>query len=722
MTPSLPTEFRRIVVIGAGTMGSGIAAHMANLGFQVTLLDRTPDVAREAFQRALGVKPPHFYLPATADTLTVGGLEDHFTEIAQADWVCEAIIEKPEAKKALYEKLDGLIREDAFISTNTSGLQISLLAEGRSESFRSRFLGTHFFNPPRYLKLLELIPTPETHPDVVAALTRLLNLEAARRVVPAKDTPGFIANRFGMWSMYKAVQVAEKLGLTIEQVDEITGPFLGRPRSGSFRLNDIVGIDIMEDIARNLIERCPHDPHTNVLKAPRSLAHLMEKGWIGAKAGQGFYLKHGKELLSLDLVTLAYRSRQEPDLPTLKQFGRKPLAERLREGLRAKDEAGEFLREYLLPTLAYADYLKEEVSHSILDFDRVMEWGFAWEAGPFKMADMIAEGEGRRFYSGASSLGFQGEFIPFPAEPEFAPLSSFPVTHEGPALRVRDLGDGVSALSLTTKMGTWGPAAVKEVTDFLKATPPERLVLAGESRSFSAGYDLKTFSDLIAAKDWTGIEAAIKEFQELGLLFSSIPSVAAVFGHCLGGGFEMAASCSMIAAHPESQIGLPEALVGLIPGGTGTLIMRQRGQTSAKQLADTIATLGQGTVSGCADQARTMGFLRREDVTVYHPDRLIPEAKRLALKAVPGRSPEWPPVGGPVMGMVDSALQDLKKAGSMSDHDLQIARWLKDAMVKSTSFDDALLRERQGFVVLCQEGLTLARINHMLESGRPLRN
>lgn len=722
MNPSLPQDFRRIVVIGAGTMGSGIAAHLANLGCQVTLLDRTPEVAREAFQRALAVKPPHFYLPATAETLTVGGIEEHWAEVAQADWICEAIIEKPEAKKALYEKLDGLIREDAFISTNTSGLQISLLAEGRSESFRSRFLGTHFFNPPRYLKLLELIPTPETHPAVVEALTRRLNMDAARRVVPAKDTPGFIANRFGMWSMYKAVHVAEKLGLTIEQVDEITGPFLGRPRSGSFRLNDIVGIDIMEDIAKNLIERCPHDPCTKALAAPRSLAHLKEKGWLGTKSGQGYYQKHGRELLSLDLGTLAYRSRQEPDLPTLKQFARKPLAERLCLGLKAKDEAGEFLREYLLPTLAYADSLKEEISHSILDFDRVMEWGFGWEAGPFRMADMIAEGEVRTYYSGASFQDFSGVHVSFPSEPEFAPLASFPIIQDGATCRLRDLGDGVTALSLLTKMGTWSPAAVKEVTQILTDSAPERLVLAGEGRSFSAGYDLKTFADLISAKDWAGIDGAIKEFQELSLILSRIPSVAAVYGYCLGGGFEMAASCTLIAAHPESQIGLPEALVGLIPGGTGTLIMRQRGQTSARHLADTILMLAQGTVSACADQARVLGYLRREDVTVYHPDRLITEAKRLALSLAPSRSHDWPAVGGPVMGMVDTSLQEQKKAGTMSDHDLLITRWLKDAMLRSTSFEDALVRERQGFITLCQEGLTLARIHHMLESGRPLRN
>jgi 3-hydroxyacyl-CoA dehydrogenase len=287
-------------------MGSGIAAHMANLGFSVTLLDLTEDSVRGAFDRAKRARPPHFYVPETAESVRLGSIGRNLEWAGEADWVCEAIVEKLDAKRQLFQMLEPLLREDAFVSTNTSGLEISILSEGRSDSFRRRFLGTHFFNPPRYLKLLELIPTPETDASVVRAMTGFLEEGAARRVVVAKDTPGFIANRFGMWSMFHATHVAERLGLTIEQVDLITGPFLGRPRSGSFRLNDLVGIDIMEDIARNLVSRCPDDPHTKELEPPRSLAFLLEKGWIGEKAGQGYYRREGRELMSLDLVTLAY--------------------------------------------------------------------------------------------------------------------------------------------------------------------------------------------------------------------------------------------------------------------------------------------------------------------------------------------------------------------------------------------------------------------------------
>lgn len=711
---------QKVCVLGAGTMGSGIAAHLANIGFQVSLLDRTVDEAGAAFERAKKIRPPHFYLAETAEAVRIGGVSDHHDWIAEADWVCEAIIEKPEAKKALYAEVDPLLRPDAFITTNTSGLEISLLAEGRSESFRRRFLGTHFFNPPRYLKLLELIPTGETAPEVVQAVAAFLNGPAARRVVLAKDTPGFIANRYGMWSMYKAIHVAEKLQLTIEQVDEITGPFLGRPRSGSFRLNDLVGLDIMEDIARNIMERCPHDSHVGVLRTPASLAYLKEKGWIGAKAGQGYTRKEGKEFLSFDLTTLAYRNRLEPDLPTVKELGRSPLSTRITEGLKRKDETGEFLREYLLPTLQYADALKEEISHNVQDFDRVMKWGFGWEAGPFEMIDMLGGGE--PWYQPAAVRSYFGGLEALPAEPEFAQIHDFPLVEKRETFSIRDLGDGVTALALTTKMGTISPRTVAELTDVLSGGSLSRIVFTSEAKHFSAGFDLRFFLERIEERDWAGVDSAIHAFQQLGLLFGKTPSVAAVYGYCLGGGLEMAASCSLMAAAPESQIGLPESRVGLVPGGTGTVLMSLRGQSSAKALAEKTALLARGVVSDNADHARKLGYLRREDVVVYQQDSLIARAKELALEAKPVAHPTWSRIAGPVTGMIDQMVEADKSAGSATDHDAFISRRLIEPMVKATTFDEALAAERRVFIELCQEGLSQARIRHMLETGKPLRN
>lgn len=712
---------RNVVVIGAGTMGSGIAAHLANLGFQVSLLDVNEEAAKAGIERARRARPPHFYVGENADTIRPGSINTHLPLVRDADWVCEAIVEKLDAKRDLFAKIEPLLRSDAFVSTNTSGLEISLLADGRSESFRKRFLGTHFFNPPRYLKLLELIPTPDTDPAIVAAMTVFLEDSVARRVVLAKDTPGFIANRYGMWCMVHATHCAEKLGLTIEQVDAITGPFMGRPKSGSFRLNDLVGLDIMQDIAGNLLSRCPDDPHIETLRTPRSLEFLLEKGWIGEKAGQGYYRREGKELMSLDLQGLGYRMRLEPDLPTIDQNIRKPLAERLRLALAARDEVGEFTRAYLIPALKYADYLKAEISHGIEDFDRVMMWGFGWEAGPFAMADMVSDSSEPNYRDGQAKLFTQG-YAPVRSEPHFAAIQDYPVVETHDHFVVRDMGDGVSAVSTTTKMGVYTTGLVRELKAYLESGKIERFVLTSEGRSFSAGFDLQFLLDCAAEKRLSDVDDALKDLQQLGVLISNIPSVAAVFGHCLGGGFEMATSCSIVAAHPESQIGLPETKVGLIPGGGGAVHLRQRNEGNAKSLVDTAKALILGTVATNADEARKVGYLRRQDVTVYHPDKLFTEAKRLALTATANPEAHWGSLNGPVGGMIEQAFSQLLKAGEITEHDHAIGEQLRHVFVKATSLDEAFAKERAAFQVLLPQGLTIARIKHMLETGKPLKN
>ncbi|MBS1721774.1 MAG: enoyl-CoA hydratase/isomerase family protein [Armatimonadetes bacterium] len=712
---------RNVVVIGAGTMGSGIAAHLANLGLEVTLLDISDESVRAAFERAKKARPPHFYVPETAESVRTGSIDIDVYRIKDADWVCEAIAEKPEAKKALFALIEPMLRDDAFVSTNTSGLQIGLLCEGRSESFRRRFLGTHFFNPPRYLKLLELIPTPDTDPQVVTAMSRFLEDGCARRVVVAKDTPGFIANRYGMWCMYHAVHCTERLGLTIEQVDAITGPFLGRPRSGSFRLNDLVGLDIMQDIASNLTARCPDDPYIKHLQAPKSLQYLLDKGWIGEKAGQGYYRREGKELMSLDLQGLGYRMRIEPDIPSLTALSKKPLGDRVREGMELNDDLGAFLRAYVPLTLEYAEFLKEEISHNVEDFDRVMKWGFGWEAGPFEMADLVGASK-KSHYSGGKMLDFGGEYVAVRSEPQYRAITDFPVTETHDNFTVRDMGDGVKAVCTTTKMGVFTVGLVGELKSYLESGKLERFVLTSESRSYSAGFDLQFLLDAAHEKRLADVDRELTNLQSLGRVISQIPSVAAVFGHCLGGGFEMATSCSIVAAHPETQIGLPEARVGLVPGGGGAAHMRQRHGASAKSLTEAAKTLILATVSTNADDARKYGFLRRSDVTVYHPDRLWTEAKKLALSAVATPEDSWSQVAGPVGGMVDQAFVDLLKKGEITEHDHAIGEHIKHILVRSNTFEEALDRERAAFEALLVQGLTVSRIKHMLETGKPLRN
>ncbi len=717
---------KKVCVIGAGTMGGGIAAHLANIGFQVSLVDLTRESVQEGFDRAKAARPPHFYVHERAAEVRLGTMEENLAWVRDADWVCEAIIEKMDAKRKLLADIQDLIRPDAMVSTNTSGLEISKLVEGLNASLRDRFLGTHFFNPPRYLKLLELIPTAHTDAGVIAAMTAFLEDRVARRVVVAKDTPGFIANRFGMWSMFQATHVAERLHLSVEQADEITGTFIGRPRSGSFRLNDIVGLDIMVDIAANLTERCQTDPHLENFSRPRSIQHLIGRGWIGDKAGQGYYRREGREMLVLDLQTLAYRNKVESDIPSIKELSKLALAERLKAALDLRDEAGEFLRGHLIPVLRYADYLKEEISHSVLDFDRVMMWGFGWEIGPFAMIDAIGHERleikaAKTFYSSGKVLNFKGAYTPIPTEPAYVPLSSYPIVKEADTYVLRDMADGVTAISIKTKMGTISPPLIDELTELLSGNF-DHFVLTSEARSFSAGFDLTYFAKAIETEDFPSIDRELTGLQRLSEVLERKRCVAAVFGHCLGAGLELALGCEVIASHPEANIGFPEAKVGLIPGGRGTALMRLYNQHSVRRLAEVAVSLMEGAVAPNPDAARALGFLRPSDVTVYHPDRLLAEAKRLVLASKPWSKPAFQRPEGPITGMIDRAQDEACKRQGLSDYDRQIGEAIKAVFSKTATYDDALDVERREFIALCAKALTQARIRHMLEHGKPLRN
>lgn len=708
-------------------MGSGIAAHLANLGFAVTLLDISEEIVEAGIDRVRQGRPPHFYTSQAAEEIRIGSIEENIEWVSEADWVCEAIIEQLDAKRELFARLEPLLNPNAMITTNTSGLEIRLLAEGRDKGFRERFMGTHFFNPPRYLKLLELIPTKETSKPAVKEMTQFLEDRVARRVVVAKDTPGFIANRYGMWAMFSAIHATERLHLSIEQVDAITGQFLGRPRSASFRLNDIVGLDIMHDIAANLIARCPNDPHISNLEAPNSLTELLEKGWIGDKAGQGYYKREGNELVALDLQTMAYRMRQEPHFDSLSGLSKKPLGERVAAALAGKDEVGEFLRMHLVPTLRYAHYLAQEVSHDVLDFDHVMMWGFGWEMGPFAMIDAIGADklgiDSKPFYDDRRMLAYNGSYVSIPVRKEYRPLKDYQLIESGDFFNLRDLGDGVTAICLTTKMGTINPDLVDALNRTIDDPKIGRFVLTSEAKSFSVGFDLTFFAEMIASDNLSEIENALTQLQHLASKLSEKTGVAAVFGHCLGAGFELATRCPTVIAHAESQIGLPESKVGLIPGGAGTVIMRTRHQHSGPRgLSEVVSRLLSGAVSISADDARGLGYMRATDVTCYHPDRLIYDAKLLALEAEP--KPEEPLVHlpGPLGGMIDDMLAHRLRSGEITEYDEQIGLKIKTVFVKSTSFDDGCERERQMFLDLCGRALTLLRIKHMLENGKPLRN
>lgn len=719
-------RIEKVAVLGAGTMGTGITGQLVNAGLAVTLLDATIEQAVTGLSRAKVAKPPHFMIPSRAESVRVGALQDSTAWIHEADWVIEAVNEDPSVKAAVYQTIAPHLRADAFLTTNTSGLPIATLAEAVPPGLRSRFVGTHFFNPPRYLKLLELIPTPHTDRAFLSELSDFLVDRLGRRVVRAKDTPGFIANRLGMWSMMHAVHVAERLQLTVEQVDFLTGPFLGRPKSGSFRLNDLVGLDVMDAIAAGLRERCPHDPGMSTLLRPPSMEVLISRGWIGEKAGQGYYRREGKELLAFDLVTHAYRQRRDAEFPELEAMARQPLLARISEALRRRDEAGEFLRLYLLPTLQYAESVRAEIAHTALDVDQVMQWGFGWEQGPFALRDGLTEflpSPTIPYYTAAPAmvLNDTGGYSPVPVEPQFQGVDAYPLREEFRNFSVRDFGDGISGVVLTTKMGVITPDLVQDLlSHFSRHEGPTVLTTAGPNAS--VGFDLKFFLSAIEREAWAEIEAALENLQTLAGLLAQRPIVAAVQGHCLGGGFELFGRCPVLVAGPETKIGLPEARVGLIPGGGGTLMMRLRNQDAPRRLPDVAVQMAGGETSTCAEQARTLGYLRPTDIAEIHPDRVLWTAiQRVKVLSVPPE-PTYAPIQGPISGMIDRALDEARKRGTLTDYDVSIGERLRTVFTKPVNVDTALAMERKEFIELCRKGQTVARIRHMIEHKTPLRN
>ena len=717
----------KVCVIGAGTMGCGIAAHLANLGFDVTLLDLTLESVHSGFERAKNARPPHFYLKQTHDKIRLGSIKNDIHWVSEADWVCEAIIENLDAKRTLYEQIEKHLAEDAFVSSNTSGLEIGLLALGRSESFQQRFLGTHFFNPPRYLKLVELIDTPQTDPKLIPVISHFFEDRVAKRVVPAKDTPGFIANRYGMWAMFHAIHVTEKLQLSLELVDGITGPFLGRPRSASFRLNDIVGLDIMQAIAKNQLERCPNDPFIKALEIPKSVSHLIANGNIGDKAGRGYYDRVGRDFFTLDLQTYAYQERIEPDLALIEENIKRPMGERIRTVFESKTEIGEFLRLYLVPMLRYADYLKQEIAYSVSDFDRVMQWGFGWEMGPFQMIDQIGSelilGQPKTFYTGGLQLkADESGLEPLPYEPQYRHHADYPILEQRGSLILRDLGDGVTNIEYTTKLGSVSPQVVEDFHAFLDEKPDGRYVLSQPGKAFSVGFDLNFFLDAINREDWDGIDHALIRLQTLGEKLEKTKIVAALHGYALGGGLELAISCPKVISLSDALIGLPESRVGLIPGGRGTVVTRLWSQGGATQLAEMIMHLTEGKTGSNAVELTATGIARPDTVICFHPDLLLQRAKELALSVEPSANHEWLPGPRQVLGMVDDAQNKRKSLGLMTDYDETIGDLLKNMMVKAESYDEAVKLERDRFLVLCKRPETKARIEHMLRTGKPLRN
>lgn len=764
----------KVGVIGAGAMGSGIAALAASAGLPVVMLDIPGDpdrngVARGALQRALKARPAPFMDGARAALVTTGNTEDHLHLLADCDWIVEAIVEQLEPKRALYARLEAVRRAGTIISSNTSGIPMRLLTEGRGDDFKRHFLGTHFFNPPRYLHLLELIPTEETASEVVVTIRQFAERILGKGVVIAKDVPGFIANRLGIYGMVRTLRLMEEFDLSIDEVDALTGPLIGRAKSATFRTGDISGIDVLAHVAAGTAATTGED-----FALPEWVGALVRSGRLGDKTGGGFYRKEKDGILTLDWKTLDYRPQQKPTFPELAFLEKVPLRQRLRAMGSAEGTHAEFVRALLLAVAHYTIEKTPELAHDIVSVDRAMEWGYAWEIGPYRQLDalgldFVRSGLAQRglpepvllrkaqesFYrdlsSGPRHLTFVGDYAPVEGIPGHIDLPLVALRtgalerNEGAA--IIDLGNGVLLLEFRAKMNTLGAP----VLQLLESA--ERMVMRGgfaglvigndDPRTFSAGADLGAVVHGVRAGEWALLETAVHTFQQsvMSLRRAPFPIVAAPFGLALGGGCELSLHAACVQAHAELYMGLVEVGVGLLPGGGGTkeLLFRFTRQLDRYEEGDPFEAVKRAfrlitmaTTSTSALDARTLGFLRDGDRITMNRDRLLADAKARVLDLAPDYVAPVPmtirALGREAMGNLQYAIWSMREAGYITPHEVKIATHVAyvlsggDGPPRDVTEQDILDLEREAFLTLLGTRETQERIVHTLKTGKPLRN
>jgi len=794
-------DIRKAVVLGAGTMGSAIAAHLANAGVPVVLLDivpgelteeeqrrgltlQSPEVrnrlATQAIARLQKAQPPAFFSPERAGLITVGNLEDHLDAVSDADWVVEAVIEVLPVKQQLMERVERFWRPGTMVSTNTSGLPVHRIVEDRSLEFRRHFLGTHFFNPPRYMRLLEIIPTSDTDPEIVARMSRVGEFLLGKGIVYAKDRPNFIANRIGTYSFLLAVKLMLEQGLTIEEVDELTGPAIGRPRTGTFRLLDLVGLDIALHVAENAYRNLPEDEEREIYRIPEFLRLMAERGWLGEKTGGGFYRRVDGEIYTLDYTTMEYRPRRRASFPSVEAARNiEDAGKRIRQLIFAEDRAGRYLWPLLSGVLVYTARRIPEITDEIVNIDRAMRWGFGWDLGPFELWDALGvrdvaqrlEREGRElpplvqavlrtkegtFYRKMEGireyfdLGVQG-YRPEVRSPQVIVLSSLreegKVVASNPGASLIDLGDGVACLEFHTKMNTIGEDIIRMLHQSLEEVRKhfDGLVIGNQGRDFSVGANLMLLLLEAQEGNWEDLDLAVRQFQRAGMAIKYFdrPVVAAPFGRTLAGGCEICLAAPRIQAAAETYMGLVEVGVGLIPAGGGTKEMVLRSQERVPEgatvdllplLRGAFETIAMAKVSTSAEDARRLGFLRPTDGISMNPDHLLYDAKQAVLEMV--RSGYRPPlprkirvVGERGRAAILSYLYNMRVGEYITPYEEHIGRKLAYVMTGGDVPENALVTEdylldleREAFLSLLGEPKTQERIRHMLQTGKPLRN
>jgi 3-hydroxyacyl-CoA dehydrogenase len=717
-------RIRTAAVVGAGTMGAQVAAHLANAGVPTLLLDITREVAHAGLERARALRPDPFFTPATDALIRTGGLDRDLAGIAESDWILEAVVERLDVKLALFERIEAHRRANAIVSSNTSGIPISALANGRSEGFRRHFLGTHFFNPPRYLHLLEVIPTPDTDPAVVDAICTFADHRLGKGVVIAKDTPNFIANHLGLHGVMQVFRALASGEYTIEEIDAITGPALGRPKSATFRTIDIAGLDVLAHVARNLSEGLDNPDDRALFAVPPIVEEMVRRGWTGAKSGQGFYKKTGDgEILTLDPASMEYRPSQPARLPSLEAARTiEDVRARVEKLLQGKDKVAGFLRDTLVPTLDYAERVAPAIAHAPADVDRAMRWGFGWELGPFELC-----GKETRTPTLLGAARARG------------------IVRRNAGASLVDLGDGVLCIEFHSKLNTVGgdtiemlQAGVREATANYSA-----LIVANDAVNFSAGANLMLLLLEAQEGNWEDVDLMVRAFQgaTMALKHADVPVVVAPAGLALGGACEIALHADRVQAAAETYMGLVEVAVGLIPAGGGTKEMLARAMDAAPPGVDIMPSvqrlfesLAFGKTSTSAPDARRLGYLRDVDGISMNRDRLIADAKTVALARVPDHVPARPRtairVGGEgVLAALKLGVHLAWRSGRISDHDALIGRKLAWVLAGGNVTHAATLTEtqlldleREAFLSLCGERKTQERIAHTLKTGKALRN
>jgi 3-hydroxyacyl-CoA dehydrogenase len=752
-----------VAVLGAGVMGAQIAAHVANAGVPALLLDVTAEAAEQGLKRARGLKPDPFFTPDTHKLITTSSFDAGLPRLTDADWIVEAIVEQLEVKRQLMARVDEARRQGSVVSSNTSAISIAAIGEGRSDDFRRHFLGTHFFNPPRYLHLLEVIPTPETDRAVLDTVIAFANRALGKGVVVAKDSPGFIGNHLALYGMMRILASLDSGAYTIEEIDDITGPAIGRPKSATFRTLDLAGLDIVGHVIRDLHQRLPDPDARATFTLPPFIEQMLAKGLVGEKTGQGFYKRvksaaGESEILTLDRSTLEYVPRRAAKLPSLDSARTiTDVGERITTLFNGSDRVGQLLRQTLAPTLVYAAQATPDVAHSADDVDRVMRWGFGWDLGPFEIADAIGI---ERVLDVAREVSPQllARGVPeiwthrtkaAPSELQILrnAKDQSKIVKKNAGASLVDIGDGVLAVEFHSKMNAIGAdtlqmlqAGVREAEQNFVA-----LVVGNDAPHFSAGANLMLLLLEAQEENWEDIDLIIRQFQQstMGLRYSKVPVIVAPAGLALGGGCEVCLHADRVQAASETYMGLVEVGVGLIPAGAGTKEMVAR---AAEQMppgsTDFLPTIqrafeliGFAKTSASGPDAQRLGYLRPVDAITMNRDRLMVDAKARALQRVrDGYQPPAPRTAIPVGGSSVAATLKLGvhlawRAGRISDHDALIGRKLATILAggdiphPTTVTEQRLLDlEREAFLSLVAERKTQERIQHTLKTGKPLRN